>query len=52
MSGVSEDAARNVDKTSTISQYIAAGSAEIMHRLYMASPKGSLWAGKRVAKLM
>jgi len=42
----------NSNKISTLSEYMASESAEIMHRLYMASPKGSLWAGKRVAKLM
>ena len=35
-----------------LSTYMASGSAELMHRQYMASPKGSLWAAKRVAKLM
>ncbi|KAH7408755.1 hypothetical protein DE146DRAFT_733834 [Phaeosphaeria sp. MPI-PUGE-AT-0046c] len=35
-----------------LSTYVASGSAELMHRQYMASPKGSLWAAKRVAKLM
>jgi hypothetical protein len=35
-----------------LSTYMASGSAELMHRQYMASPKGSLWAAKRVAKLI
>ncbi|KAJ8132736.1 hypothetical protein O1611_g889 [Lasiodiplodia mahajangana] len=35
-----------------LSTYMASGSAEIVHRQYMASPRGSLWAGKRVAKLI
>jgi hypothetical protein len=35
-----------------LSTYIASGSAKLMHRQYMASPNGSLWAAKRVAKLM
>ncbi|KAH3948623.1 hypothetical protein HBI56_121520 [Parastagonospora nodorum] len=35
-----------------LSTYMASESAELMHRQYMASPKGSLWAAKRVAKLM
>ncbi|KAH9879335.1 hypothetical protein J1614_002774 [Plenodomus biglobosus] len=35
-----------------LSTYMTAESAEIMHRQYMASPKGSLWAAKRVAKLI
>ena len=35
-----------------LSAYMDSASAELMHRQYMASPKGSLWAGKRVAKLM
>jgi hypothetical protein len=39
-------------KAFTLSKYMASGSAEIMHRLHMASPKGSLFAGKRVAELM
>lgn len=40
---------RNLTRLST---YIASGSAEIAHRQSMASPRGSLWAGKRVAKLI
>ena len=36
----------------TLSTYMVSGSAEIMHRQYMASPKGSLWAAKRVVKLI
>ena len=35
-----------------LSTYMASESAELMHRQYMASPKGSLWAAKRIAKLM
>ena len=35
-----------------LSTYMASESAELIHRQYMASPKGSLWAAKRVAKLM
>lgn len=35
-----------------LSTYMASKSAELMHRQYMASPKGSLWAGKRIAKLI
>ena len=35
-----------------LSTYMASESAEITHRQYMASPKGSLFAGKRVAQLM
>jgi hypothetical protein len=35
-----------------LSTYMASKSAELMHRQYMASPYGSLWAAKRVAKLI
>ncbi|KAH8690404.1 kinase-like domain-containing protein [Phaeosphaeriaceae sp. PMI808] len=35
-----------------LSTYMASESAELMHRQYMASPKGSLWAAKRAAKLI
>ncbi|OAA63335.1 Aminoglycoside phosphotransferase [Niveomyces insectorum RCEF 264] len=35
-----------------LSTYMASKSAEITHRHYMASPRGSLWAGKTVAKLV
>jgi hypothetical protein len=35
-----------------LSTYMASKSAEITHRQYMPSPKGSLWAGKVVAKLI
>lgn len=35
-----------------LSTYMASKSAEITHRQYMASPRGSLWAGKMVAKLI
>ncbi|KAF2472728.1 uncharacterized protein BDR25DRAFT_365855 [Lindgomyces ingoldianus] len=35
-----------------LSTYMASKSAEITLRQYMASPKGSLWAGKVVAKLI
>ncbi|CAE7015993.1 hypothetical protein PTTW11_02888 [Pyrenophora teres f. teres] len=31
---------------------MASESTELMHRQYIASPKGSLWAEKRVAKLI
>ena len=31
---------------------MASESAELMHRQYMAPPKGSLWAAKRIAKLI
>lgn len=34
------------------SAYMPTKSAEIIHRQYMASPRGSLWAGKMVAKLI
>lgn len=36
----------------SLSTYMASGSAEIMHRQHMASPKGSLFAAKRVTKLI
>ncbi|QKX58875.1 uncharacterized protein TRUGW13939_06003 [Talaromyces rugulosus] len=36
----------------TLSTYMASKSAEVTHRQYMASPRGSLWAGKRIAKLI
>lgn len=42
---------QQVDLT-PLSTYMASKSAEIAHRQYMASPKGSLWAGKVVAKLV
>ncbi|KAI5463871.1 kinase-like domain-containing protein [Mariannaea sp. PMI_226] len=47
----------DIDMTETqhltrLSTYMASKSAEITHRLYMASPRGSLWAGKKVAKLI
>ena len=35
-----------------LSAYMASKCAEITHRQYMASPNGSLWAGKVIAKLM
>ncbi|WEW56778.1 hypothetical protein PRK78_002231 [Emydomyces testavorans] len=35
-----------------LSTYMASKGAEITHRQYMASPQGSLWAGKLVAKLI
>ncbi|KAF2968300.1 hypothetical protein GQX73_g5270 [Xylaria multiplex] len=35
-----------------LSTYMASKSAEIVHRQYMASPRGSLWAGQMVAKLI
>ncbi|KAJ2985706.1 hypothetical protein NUW58_g5393 [Xylaria curta] len=36
----------------SLSTYMASKSAKVVHRQYMASPRGSLWAGKRVAKLI
>ncbi|OJD17343.1 hypothetical protein AJ78_02581 [Emergomyces pasteurianus Ep9510] len=35
-----------------LSSYMASKNAELMHRQYMASPNGSLWAGKRIAKIL
>lgn len=35
-----------------LSTYMASKSAEVTYRQYMASPRGSLWAGKMVAKLI
>jgi aminoglycoside phosphotransferase (APT) family kinase protein len=35
-----------------LSTYMASESAELMHRQYMASPRGSLWAAKRITKLI
>ncbi|KAK4244425.1 kinase-like domain-containing protein [Corynascus novoguineensis] len=35
-----------------LSAYMGSRGAEITHRQYMASPKGSLWAGRIVAKLI
>lgn len=35
-----------------LSTYMASKSAEITYRHYMASPRGSLWAAKMVAKLI
>ncbi|KAI9657412.1 MAG: hypothetical protein M1821_003094 [Bathelium mastoideum] len=35
-----------------LSTYMASKSAEITHRQYMASPRGSLWAGKMVARIV
>lgn len=35
-----------------LSTYLASKSAEVTYRHYMASPRGSLWAGKMVAKLI
>ena len=35
-----------------LSTYMASRGGEITHRQYMASPRGSLWAGKMVAKLV
>ncbi len=35
-----------------LSTYMASRSAEVTYRQYMASPKGSLWAGKMVAKVI
>lgn len=35
-----------------LSTYMASASAELMHRQYMAPPKGSLWAAKRVTRLI
>ena len=36
----------------SLSTYMASKSAEVTYRQYMASPRGSLWAGKMVAKLI
>ncbi|KKZ62869.1 hypothetical protein EMCG_02779 [[Emmonsia] crescens] len=35
-----------------LSTYMASKNAELMHRQYMASTNGSLWAGKRIAKVI
>jgi hypothetical protein len=35
-----------------LSTYMASERTKLMHRQYMASPKGSLWAAKMVAKLI
>lgn len=35
-----------------LSAYMASRSAEVTHRQYMASPRGSLWAGQMIAKLI
>lgn len=35
-----------------LSSYMASERAIITHRQYMASPQGSLWAGKKTAKLI
>ena len=35
-----------------LSTYMASPSAELMHRQYMASLQGSLWAAKRIEKLI
>lgn len=35
-----------------LSTYMASKSAEVVHRQYMASPGGCLWAGKTVSKLI
>ncbi|KAL7917909.1 kinase-like domain-containing protein [Trichoderma austrokoningii] len=35
-----------------LSTYMASRSAEITYRQYMASPRGSLWAAKTIAKLI
>ncbi|KAH7019869.1 kinase-like domain-containing protein [Ilyonectria destructans] len=35
-----------------LSTYMVSKSAEVTHRQYMASPRGSLWAGKMIAKLI
>jgi hypothetical protein len=35
-----------------LSTYIVSESAEIMHRQNVASPEGSLWGAKRIAKLI
>ena len=35
-----------------LSTYMASKSAEVTYRQYMASPRGSLWAGRMVAKLI
>ncbi|KAK1768680.1 hypothetical protein QBC33DRAFT_610062 [Phialemonium atrogriseum] len=36
----------------SLSTYMASESAEVTYRQYMASPRGRLWAGKMVAKLI
>lgn len=46
-----EDTALRANLTS-LSTYMASRAAEITYRQYMASPKGSLWAGRMVAKLI
>jgi isoamyl acetate esterase len=46
---VSVEQSLNVTPLST---YMASGNAEIIHRQYMTSPRGSLWAGKRIAQLI
>ncbi|KEY74450.1 hypothetical protein S7711_04488 [Stachybotrys chartarum IBT 7711] len=35
-----------------LSTYMASTSAEVTYRQYIASPRGSLWAGKMVAKII
>lgn len=35
-----------------LSTYMASKAAEVTHRQYMASPRSSLWPGRRVAKLI
>lgn len=40
------------DSDFRLSTYLASGSAEIMYRQYMASPKSSLFASKRVTQLI
>ena len=45
------DLAERQDLT-PLSTYMASKSTEVTHRQYMASPRGSLWAGKTVAKLI
>lgn len=42
----------NTDHLTPLSTYMASDSAELMHRQYMASPNGSLFAAKRIATLI
>lgn len=41
----------SLDQT-PLSTFMSSKSAEVTHRRYMASPRGSLWAGKVAAKLL
>ncbi|KAF3070952.1 hypothetical protein GL218_00779 [Daldinia childiae] len=36
----------------SLSTYMASKSAEVTYRQYMASPRGSLWAGQMIAKII